>query len=40
MGYRRDGRRKRHWDAWVARNRAALLSSGEPSGQLQQIMQK
>ena len=30
MGYRRDGRRKRDWDAWVARNRAALLSSGLP----------
>ena len=40
MGDRRDGRRKRDWDAWIARDRAALSSSGLPSGQLQQIMQK
>ena len=30
MGFRRDGKRKHHWDAWVATNREALLQSGIP----------
>ena len=30
MGYRRNGKPERNWNAWLAGNRVALLSSGIP----------